>query len=311
MRVVRHKVLTSLAAAAFVALTALVWPQGASAQSIVATVNGQAISEFDVANRHRLLILVNGGKAIPRQQAIDELIDERLKMLEARKLRISVPDADVDRAFGSIAQRVKLSPAQLSQVLSRSGTNPKSLRDRIKGDIAWQQVVQAKFQRQVTIRDQDVVDALKKKGQDPDKIKAYEYTIAQAVVFVPKGSAAGDRRKQAEAFRASAKNCDTLKDKAKSFKDAAARDPIRRASTDMPPPLRELFEKLPVGGATPVQQSDNGFEFAILCAKREVPGRDAATQAMRAEIAQKEMEETSKRLLRDLRQTAAIEYKNR
>lgn len=283
----------------------------AQAQSIVATVNGQAISEFDVANRHRLLILVNGGKKLPRQQAVDELIDERLKMLEARKLRINVPDADVDRAFGSIAQRVKLSPTQLASALSRSGANPKSLRDRIRGDIAWQQVVQAKFQRQVSVRDQDVIDALKKKGQDPDKIKAYDYTISQAVVFVPRGASAAQMRKQAESFRAVAKSCDSLKAQAKAYKDAAVRDPIRRASTDLPQGLRDLLEKTPVGGKTPVQQSDNGFEFAVVCSKKEVPGREAATQAMRAEMAQKEMEETSKRQLRELRQAAIIDYKKR
>ena len=299
----------SLILAGMVVLFLVVLSTVSHAQGIVVVVNGQLITQSDVTNRLRLLALTNGGKAAPRETALDELIDERLKLQEARKLRITIDESQVDRAFASIAERTKLSVEQLRQALKSRGVNPSTLRDRLRGDIAWQLVVQQRGQRAINIRDQDIVDALKKRGQDPENIRSVEYTMAQIVVFSKGESAA--RRKEADTLRASVKSCENLAEQLRHAREAAVRGTIRRSSADLPPPIRLVLEKTPINGSTEVQASPLGYEFYMLCDKQEIPGRDAAQAQIRSELVELELEQASRRLLRDARQAAVIDNREK
>jgi peptidyl-prolyl cis-trans isomerase SurA len=294
---------------AFLMFMAVALP--AHAQSIAVIVNGQAITDYDVSQRQKLLALGKGGS---RQAAVEELVDEQLKLQEAKKLKVEVSDQQVNAAFAQIAQRSKLPPEGFTHALASRGVDAKTLTDRLRAEIAWQSVVRAKARSAMNVREEDVIDALKKKGKDPDTIKSYEYSVMQAMVFVPKGSSpavAADHRRKAEAFRASVKGCDTAKQKAQAFTDAAVRDPVRRSGTDISTALADLFEKTPVGGTTPIQASDNGFEFMVLCEKKQISGGDGAKAQMRNELMLKEVSSASERILRELRQKANIDYRKK
>jgi peptidyl-prolyl cis-trans isomerase SurA len=281
---------------------AMVLPAAVSAQGIAVVVNGAPVTQLDVTSRLRLM-QVTGNRAAGQQTALDELIDERLKLQEARRLRITITDAQVDTAFANIAQRSQLSPQQLGQALQQRGVNPRTLRDRLRADMAWQQVVQQRVQRTVSVRDADVVEALRRRGQDPDNIRAFEYTLSQVVLF----GSGGDRRQAAEQLRSAINGCDDLREKVRRVRDAAARDPIRRVSSDLPQALREVIDRTAVGRATPAQQTALGLEFAVVCAKRDIPGRDAATAEVRQQLMSQEMETVSRRLLQEAREKATIE----
>jgi peptidyl-prolyl cis-trans isomerase SurA len=107
------------------------------------------------------------------------------------------------------------------------------------------------------------------------------------------------------------KGCETAKQKAQTFKDAAVRDPVRRAANDLSPGLADLFEKTPVGGTTPIQATETGFEFMIVCEKRQVSGTDGAKAQTRNELMMKELASASERLLREVRQKANIDYRKK
>lgn len=288
---------------ALVALLAVLGAAPAAAQSIAVVVNGAAITDLDIQNRQRLLALTGGGRAPGRDAVIDELIDERLKLSEARRLRVTISDSQVDNAFNSIAQRTRLTPQQLTQALQGRGVNVRTLRDRLRADLAWQQVVQQRAQRTVTIRDQDVVDAIRRRGQDPDRLRATEYTLAQVVVF---GQAA-ERRRVAETLRGQVNGCETLVQRVRAVRDAAARDPIRRLSTELPAQISEMLGRVQVGRTSDIQQTALGYEFLVVCATRDVPGRDATTAQVRQELMSQEMEQAGRRFLTEARQRAQIE----
>jgi len=282
---------------------ALAVERPAAAQGIAVVVNGAPITEFDISSRARLLALSNRGRAPARTQVVDDLIDERLKLQEARRLRITITEAEIDGAFRQIAERARMQPPQLATALQRSGVPVRTLRDRLRGDMAWQRVVQARAQQRINIRDQDVIDAMRRRGQDPATVRAFEYQLAQVVVF---GTGA-DRRRVAEALRASINGCETLRQRLQGQRDAAARDPIRRISTELPQQLRDIIDRTAIGRSTPLNQSQQGFEFAVVCSRREVPGREAATQQVRQELIGQEMQNVSTNLLRELRERATID----
>src|SRR5438309_10639943 len=63
----------------------------ARAQQVVVIVNGEPITALDVEQRSKLIQL-STHKAPPRQEVIDELIAEKLKVREAKKWGLEVSD---------------------------------------------------------------------------------------------------------------------------------------------------------------------------------------------------------------------------
>ena len=58
-------------------------------------------------------------KAPPRQEVLDELINEKLKIQEAKRFGLEVTDTEVDQSFATMASRMRLTPEQLTQALAQ------------------------------------------------------------------------------------------------------------------------------------------------------------------------------------------------
>ena len=107
---------------------------GVMAQSVAAMVNGEAITNFDIDQRIKLTQLTTR-KAISRQEALDELINDKLKIKEGKKYGLDMSSSDIDGAYGNMASRMRLNPEQLNKTLEGHGIRPETLKGRIKADI--------------------------------------------------------------------------------------------------------------------------------------------------------------------------------
>src|SRR5688572_16594138 len=56
-----------------------------------------------------------------RKQALDELIDERLKLQEAKKLSVVTGDDEVERVVSGMAERNKMTTAQFAEHMTKMG----------------------------------------------------------------------------------------------------------------------------------------------------------------------------------------------
>jgi peptidyl-prolyl cis-trans isomerase SurA len=310
----RRDVLRQTAMGLLVAVALIVVPTSftktAEAQSIVVVVNGMGITENDISSRQRLLALSNRGRLPPRATVVEELITERLKQHEASRLRITVPEQDVTRQFNSIAERVRLTPERMIAEFGRIGITPRTLRERLAADMAWNQVVQARLQRMAPIREQDVIDALRARGQDPDTVRTFEYLAAQAIVFVAANAppaAVRTAQVNAERLRSSVNGCDSMVERVRAIPNAAVREPARRNGNDIPRQLREVMDRVQLGRATPPIRGPQGFDLIIVCERKEISGREGVTEEMRRELAEREAGGAADRFLNELRQAARIE----
>jgi peptidyl-prolyl cis-trans isomerase SurA len=69
---------------------------GAQAQIVAAFVNGEPITQLDIDQRGKLIEAFSPThKAPTRQEALDELIDERLKIREAKRWGIDPSDPEI------------------------------------------------------------------------------------------------------------------------------------------------------------------------------------------------------------------------
>ncbi|NJL50286.1 MAG: peptidylprolyl isomerase [Blastochloris sp.] len=297
-----------LVAAILAALCAAATP--ASAQ-VVALVSGEPITTLDVTHRTRLLALINQGRTPDRKTVIEELIDERLKLREAKKFGALPSDGEVDSAFANVAGRARLGPEQFAQMLRAQGSDARSFKERLRADIAWNGLVRARYKVVAQVGDKDVAAALDARNQTPPT-KVTEYTLRQVVFVVPRGASEAvyeARRRDAEALRAKFEECQAGIAAARGLREVVVRAPIRKTSADLPPPLRDLFANTPDGKAVAPERTEAGIELVAVCSRREVGGQTAIQNEIRQELANERLQSQAQRYIAELRRAALIEYR--
>jgi peptidyl-prolyl cis-trans isomerase SurA len=298
-----------LATATIVVLGAMLVATPVSAQQVVVIVNGDPITALDIEQRTKLTQL-STHKTPTRQEVLDELINERLKVREAKKWGLEVPSSEVDNAYASMAKRMQMTAAQLTEQLAKSGVNAATLKARIKADITWPQLVRGRYQSSLQIGDKDILTAMESKANDT---VGYDYTLRPILFVVPTGSPdtfIEGRKREAEGLRGRFQGCEEGIAFARALKDVAVRDQITRSSADIPPEQRKVLEGIEVGRLTPPEVTKFGIEMFAICAKKEsaadnTPGRRQARESIMAE----RYERRSKLYLQEIRRGAMLEYK--
>jgi peptidyl-prolyl cis-trans isomerase SurA len=283
----------------------------AVAQSVVVIVNGEPITAIDIEQRTKFIQL-STQKTASRQDVLNELIDEKLKVKEAKRWGIDIPDSEVDNSFTSMAGRMRLSGEQLTQNLAKSGVGPNTLKTRIRADLAWQALVRGRYRESLQLSDKDVVSALETSKTDESETMSYDYVMRPILLLVPPGSAEAafeSRRKEAEALRARFKTCEEGLGFARGIRDVAIRDRVIRSSGDLSPDLRKVLDGVPVGQLTAPEVTRLGVEMFALCAKQESKSDTPGKRKARDSVYNERFEKTSKRYLSELRKAAMIERK--
>ena len=118
---------------------------------LAAIVNDYPISQADVIERARLTIMSMGVRPTAEQQqqilfqSLEQLIDERLQIEEAGSYDLVVEDGRVDREMDEVSSRMGLSGPAFEAQLRESGIDPKSLREQLRAEIAWQEIIQGLY----------------------------------------------------------------------------------------------------------------------------------------------------------------------
>ncbi|MFG1393494.1 peptidylprolyl isomerase [Xanthobacter agilis] len=278
----------------------------AHAQQILVMVNGTPITSYDVLQRQRLLQLIDK-KSLSAKDALQELIDDRLKIQQARKIQSDLEQKDIDRMYASVAERSGRTTAQLTQGLAQAGLDAQAFKTKLAADYVWSQYVRSRAGN-VTIRDADVVAALQQRGQTT--LVATEYALRPIIFVVPrKANTYGARLQEANALRAKFNGCDAGIEMVKGLKEVVVRQQVLRLSSDMPPNLQKILDQTAVGRLTPPEVSQAGVETFAVCDKREVRGESSQKREIKDQLSSKEFTAESKKLLDELRKSALIQYR--
>jgi peptidyl-prolyl cis-trans isomerase SurA len=305
--------LRGLAAAFGLALAAVASaPQGASAQGVVVLVNGDPITNFDIEQRSKLL-QVSTQKTHPRQDVVEELINEKIKIQLLKRYTIPDVDKDVDSAYANMARRMRQSPKEFADQLSKTGIMPETLKSRMKADIVWTQIVRGRFQASFQFSDRDIqskIDAKHPPGTAPTTV-SYDYTLRPILFVVPRGSppaAFEARAKEAEALRAQFQSCEEGIALARNVRFVAVRPPVTKNSAELPAALRDILTKTEVGRLTPPETTQQGVEVYAVCSRKQ--GENALEKKeARDQLYNEAFESRAKAFLKELRGQAMIEYK--
>ncbi len=303
--------LVALAALAALGVGAAFTQPAAAQSSVKILVNDEPITSQDVKNRTAMLRVFSRGKQ-GEKDAIEQLIDERLMMQEAKRRSMVASDEKVDEEFASRAKDAKLGPEKFSQAMRQAGFDPETFRDFLRANMGWREIVRARFRATVKVTEQDVTAALTGKEISGDEPRAFEYMLQQIVFVVPEGAGSGveaQRRKQADAFRGAFQGCDASLSQAGGAPGIVVKPTVRREEADISGALKEELATLAVGGISAPDQVDEGIQLVAVCAKKEIPGRTQTSQEVEEEITRERGQLLARRYLRDLRSDAVIEYR--
>jgi peptidyl-prolyl cis-trans isomerase SurA len=279
----------------------------ALASDIKITVNKVPITSLDISHRIAFLKLQRK-KGNLSAVATDELIDESLKRNEIRRVGISIPDKAVNDAFANFANGNKLKPAQLEDILNKSGVTAKHFKDYIRVQMGWGQTVSSRFRATSQITEQQAVRKMMEKGGA--KPSATEYMLQQVIFVVPaakRGQILGQRKKEATAMRARFSGCENTRQFATGLKDVTVRELGRFLAPELPPEWAELIKKTQAGSATTVRETEKGVEFIGVCRAKEVSDDKAAALSLQAGSGgDKGAEELDKKYVQELRDKAQI-----
>ncbi len=287
-------------------------PGRAQEVTIKVLVNDDPISDYDIDQRERFLAITTHEEpsAALKKKATDMLIDEWLQMQEGRKLGVSPDDDDVAKILEDMAKKNNLTVDGLSTALGRAGVNIGTLKDRIKAQLVWQDVVRRKFRHDVLIGDAEVDKALADAGGEGGGAPTgTALQLRQVRYEFPAGAdqkTIASRLAAAEGLRA---RFDTCADLAKGVEGASVKTLADQQPASLAQPARLLVMNAKIGQMTPPTLSTSAVELYAVCGKRSFRGDDKTREETSRKLMNDEMAIRAERLLRDLRQDAFVEYR--
>lgn len=244
-----------------------------------------------------------------KKGALDELIDERLKLQEAKRLNVVASDEDVSRIVRSLAEKNKLNEQQFAQHLAGMGADIDGMRARFRTMLSWNDVIRRKFGHQIAITERDVDRIVSQgpAGEDQTELQVQRLTLGIPEKINQKLVA--QRMAEAETIRGKFTNCKAMATLAGSVTGAKFEDLGQRKPSSLTEPTKSLLLNAKDGEMIPPTVGTGGVELYAVCGRQVVKADEQKRTAAQEELRQKEFELLAKRHLQNLRQDAMIEYR--
>jgi peptidyl-prolyl cis-trans isomerase SurA len=250
---------------------------------IVATVDGDVISNADVASRTRFFALSTGTALTPdvmnrlHPQITRQLIDERLRLQEIQRRRIVVSDKQIADAIHEIEQRNNMAPGTLRKRLIADGAGMRTLIDQIRVQLGWTQVLRQQLGERTQVIDQDIDDRMRTQQQQQGKP---EYHLFEIFIPVDDPSHAAEAERFANIVIAQLRAGASFQVTAAQFSQSQTAlqggDVGWVQENQIDPEVLRVAQQMPVGAVSNPVKVPGGFSIVALAGRREI-GRDPAT----------------------------------
>lgn len=245
-----------------------------------------------------------------RSQAVRELINERLKLQEAKRLSIVVGQKDVDQYLTGLAKRNKQTVQQFKQTLTKRGVNIATLKQRLKSQLAWRNVIRRRYGRQISIGNKDIDRIMAgSTGEGGDEVELQLHRITLPLSGKIDQAIMAARFADADSLRRRFKSCKNTAALAKSIKGAKFQNLGRKRIDSLPVDARPILHAAKPGQMTPPVFTTSGVYLYAVCERRTVTGNSKQRVAARQKLEQEQFASFAKRLLRDLCNDAFIEFR--
>lgn len=235
------------AAGALALATLLGTAQAQNPFAPVAQVDDSLITEFEVQQRIRFLQVL-GARGGTRNEVIEELIRERLRVSATQQVGITFTEDQLQEGLSEFAARANVSSEEFVAGLEQAGIARETLRDFIATQLIWRDYIRARFGARVQISDREIDRAVA--GATANS--GIEVLLSEIIIPAPPESAQ-QVLAQAEQIAQSSSQAE-FSGFARRFSATATRDAGGRLPwtplSDLPPVLRPLLLALGLNEVT-------------------------------------------------------------
>lgn len=252
--------------------------------------------------------------------ALRELVEERLKLQEAKRNNVVASDEQISKIITGIASRNKMNEEQFGKHLAGMGVDISTMRARFRAAVSWNEVVRRRFGYQVSITERDVERFVEQDNSSAmdDGSGAFELVVQR--VTLPVGGnldqkQMAERLAQADQLRAKFAGCKSTEKLAKSF-GANFENVGARNAASIGEPMRTLLLNAKQDQMIPPNVGPDGVEMWALCGKKQIAGKAGGApgapgagggSSAKDDRRDKEFDILAKKHLKDLRQDATID----
>src|SRR5258706_13868568 len=247
---------------------------------VVAVVNNEAVTQFDVNEQKRIIVAQMRDAKVPtpapdalERQVLERLVTERALLQFAKDSGIRVDDQTVERTILRVAQENKLSPEEFRKVLEREKIPYSKYREDIRREITIQRIREREVDSHLSVTDAELDAYLATIAAQAGG--EMEYQISHILVSVPEQASPDQidaRKKRAEEALAQVKSGTDFKQVAATFADA--HDGVKggdlgwRTPARLPTVFLEAVKGMKNGDVSPVLRSPGGFHVIMLVDSR-------------------------------------------
>jgi peptidyl-prolyl cis-trans isomerase SurA len=176
---------------------------GSSAQAlrVVARVNDDAITDFELRQRITFAVRSSGMQETPdlqqrlAPQILRQMIDERLQIQHSKGLGVKPSEAEVNQRVSEIERGAGMQPGQFKQFLQSIGVAYEVAAQQIEATIAWGKIVRRRVRPQVDVSDAEIDDAMSRIRGNVGKT---ESRVAEIFVPIDKVDQADEAKRSAD-----------------------------------------------------------------------------------------------------------------
>ena len=245
-----------------------------------------------------------------RHKATQELIEERLKLQAAEQAKTLISKQQLDEVMSGIAKRNNLTYAAFKAQLQKQGTDINAMRTRIRAQMSWGRLINAKFGRFVDVN-QKTIDESVIGGDEAAKVSLHLHRLVFKLPSKIDQRIIAQRMLEAEQIRANFKGCAETSNLSRGVSELVFQDMGYRVAAEVAEPTRSLLLNARDGEMAPPVATEAGVALYAVCGRRagtkSFEAREAAERNLRAQGT----EIYGRKYLNDLRREANIEYRNR
>ena len=244
--------------------------------AIAAIVGDEVITTVDVGQRVRLMVISSGGRVTPEMlnsiegRALRDLIEEKLKLQEAKKFELEPREDDVTAELRGLAGQSGLTVPQLEQQLAGAGVDISSLRGQIGSSIVWPEIVQGRFGQRVRVTEEEIEQTVSRMKEEAG---TEQYLVSEICIPVPSQAEAQNYYQGAlqliEQLRRGVPFAVVAQQFSACTSAAAGGDLGWVRGGELPPELDKALRELPTGSVTNPIPSEGAFMILALRDKRE------------------------------------------
>lgn len=302
----------------------------AGSQSIVAVANDQPITERDLEQHIMLLEILDemprGG--LTKQQALRDMIDDQVKITEAKRLGMMPSDGDITDRIDRAAKGMKLTRQELLAKLKAKGISEVAFRQYLSAQIGFSRIMSAKYREDVKVSaaeidaksaeiKSDVNTQMSKIMNDPRMKPVTVYTLMEIALPVDGGDMMLMQARAIEAQQIAQrfKGCDSAKAAAQGVFDVKIGKTFEADGAKLPKQMKEILDKAGPGRAVGPMRGKTGLQLIAFCGTRKLtPPKPNFTMPTREQIERMVINEKYDKLEEDylstIRDKIYVEYRD-